>query len=73
MPKPIPAVEHYDNGNVRNRGSRLDGEMHGEWEFLRKDGSLMRSGAFDRGRQIGTWRTYDRDGKVVKETEFPAA
>lgn len=24
----------------------------------------------ERGRQIGTWRTYDRAGRVVKETEF---
>jgi len=45
--------------------------MHGEWEFLRKDGSVMRSGLFERGRQVGTWRTFDRAGKVVKETQFP--
>lgn len=25
---------------------------------------------FDRGRQVGTWRTYDRKGNVVKETRF---
>jgi hypothetical protein len=30
----------------------------------------MRSGAFERGRQIGVWRTYDRAGTVVKETSF---
>jgi antitoxin component YwqK of YwqJK toxin-antitoxin module len=65
-----PSVEFYDNGAVRFRGSRLDGEMHGAWEFYRRDGSLMRSGAFDRGRQIGVWRTYDRSGEVVKETRF---
>ena len=44
--------------------------MHGEWEFLRRDGSVMRRGAFDRGRQIGLWRTFDRSGRVVKETQF---
>jgi antitoxin component YwqK of YwqJK toxin-antitoxin module len=44
--------------------------MHGEWEFFRKDGSRMRSGLLDRGEQIGVWRTYDRSGKVVKETRF---
>ena len=65
-----PHEEHYDNGAVKLRGSHLDGEMHGVWEFFRRDGSLMRSGAFDRGRQVGTWRTYDRAGNVVKETEF---
>jgi antitoxin component YwqK of YwqJK toxin-antitoxin module len=30
----------------------------------------MRTGSFDRGRQVGTWRTYDRAGTVVKETTF---
>jgi hypothetical protein len=45
--------------------------MHGEWSWFRTDGSLMRSGSFDRGRQIGPWRTYDRIGKVVKQTTFP--
>ena len=29
----------------------LAGEMHGSWEFFRKDGSVMRTGEFDRGRQ----------------------
>jgi len=47
--------------------------MHGAWEFFRKDGSLMRSGSFAHGRQVGIWRTYDREGHVVKETPFDDA
>jgi len=43
--------------------------MHGPREFFRTDRSLMRGGRFDRGRQIGTWKTFDRDGRVVKEIE----
>lgn len=66
----MPDVAYYDDGGVRYRGFQLDGEMDGAWEFFRKDGSPMRSGVFDRGRQIGIWRTYDRAGKVVKETDF---
>jgi antitoxin component YwqK of YwqJK toxin-antitoxin module len=65
-----PAVELYDNGNPRFRVFNLGGEMHGDWEFFRRDGSIMRAGTFDRGRQVGTWRTYDRLGKVVKETRL---
>ena len=65
-----PAIDHYDSGNVRFRGTNLDGQMHGEWAFYRKDGSLMRSGRFDHGRQVGIWRTFDRAGQVVKETDF---
>jgi antitoxin component YwqK of YwqJK toxin-antitoxin module len=68
--EPTPDIAYYDNGAVRFRGFQLDGEMHDSWEFFCKDGSPMRSGEFDRGRQIGIWRTYDRAGKVVKETDF---
>lgn len=60
----------YDNGLPRFKGKYLDGEMHGAWKFFRKDGSLMRSGSFDRGVQIGVWKTFDRDGNLVKETKF---
>lgn len=73
MPKqraPTPDVAYYDNGAVRYRGFQLDGQMHGAWEFLRRDGSLMRAGEFDRGRQVGVWRTHDRTGAVVKETDY---
>ena len=68
--KPTPDIAYYDDGGVRYRGFQLDGEMHGAWEFLRRDGSVMRSGQFERGKQVGIWRTFDRAGKVVKETDF---
>ena len=68
--EPLPHVEHYASGVVKMRGAHLDGEMHGAWEFYRADGTLMRSGEFDRGRQVGVWRTFERSGRVVKETAF---
>lgn len=68
--KPIPAIDHYDNGNVRFRGANLESKMHGPWKFFRRDGSLMRSGSFERGKQVGVWRTYGRNGEVLKETDF---
>ena len=55
----------------KHRGFTLGGQMHGEWTFYRRDGSPMRSGEFDKGQQVGTWRTFDRNGKIVKETVFP--
>jgi antitoxin component YwqK of YwqJK toxin-antitoxin module len=71
-PEPTPDVAFYDTGGVRYRGFQLDGQMHGFWEFLRKDGSLMRAGRFEHGVQVGVWRTFDRAEKVVKETDFGA-
>ena len=68
--KPVPAIDRYDNGKVRFRGTNVDGKMHGPWKFFRRDGSLMRSGSFALGAQVGTWRTYDKSGKLVKETTF---
>jgi antitoxin component YwqK of YwqJK toxin-antitoxin module len=71
--EPEPFIEHYASGNVKMTGFHLAGEMHGAWEWFRLDGSLMRTGAFDRGRQVGPWRTFDRAGRLVKETDFGAA
>ena len=68
--EPVPDVAYYEGGGVRYRGFQLDGQMHGAWEFFRKDGSVMRRGDFVRGQQVGTWRTFDRAGRVVKETDF---
>jgi hypothetical protein len=69
-PEPIPDVAYFGTGAIQSRGFTLDGEMHGAWEFFRKDGSVMRTGEFDRGRQVGVWRTFDRAGRLVKETGF---
>ena len=60
----------YQNGLPRFTGEYLGDEMHGPWEFYRKDGSLMRSGEFENGKQVGIWRTFDRDGQLVGEKEF---
>ena len=54
------------------KGQTLDGEMHGYWEFYRKDGVKMRSGHFDKGQQTGEWTTFDKSGKVYKVTTMKA-
>ena len=68
--EPTQVVNYYGSGAIQSRGFRLDGEMHGTWDFFRKDGSVMRTGQFDRGRQVGVWRTFDRSGRLVRETSF---
>lgn len=68
--EPVEETTHYANGKVKMTGFLLDDQMHGAWEWYRTDGSVMRTGAFDRGRQTGVWRTFDRSGRLVKETDF---
>jgi antitoxin component YwqK of YwqJK toxin-antitoxin module len=69
--EPVPSTADFPNGRRKYEGFLLDGEMHGAWTWWRTDGSLMRTGAFVRGTQVGVWRTYDRAGAVIKETTFP--
>jgi antitoxin component YwqK of YwqJK toxin-antitoxin module len=68
--KPVREVIKYADGTTKALGQRLNGELHGAWRFFRLDGSLMRSGRFDRGRQVGVWNTYTRDGALVRSTTF---
>ena len=70
--RPVREVIKYGDGTVKARGQRLSGEMHGAWKFYRLDGSLMRSGSFDRARQVGVWCTFTREGALVKSTDFGA-
>jgi hypothetical protein len=68
---PEPVEQLHRDGTLWYRGFRLGADQHGDWEWFRTDGSRMRSGAFDRGTQVGVWTTYDRAGGVVKRTRFP--
>ena len=67
MPEQEP---FYQNGNPRYKGKLKNSKMHGYWEFFRKDGTLMRSGSFHLGNQVGVWTTYDQTGHPHKETDF---
>ena len=69
----MPRHDRFADGSVKASGFELDGKLHGHWEWFRIDGSLMRSGEFDLGNQVGLWRTWDRAGRVVKETSFGPA
>jgi|tagenome__1003787_1003787.scaffolds.fasta_scaffold20322753_2 hypothetical protein len=68
-----PHTNYHKDGSTYAKGQLLDGKMHGYWEFFRKDGTIMRSGSFDREQQIGTWTTYDIRGNVYKVMEMNAA
>jgi antitoxin component YwqK of YwqJK toxin-antitoxin module len=69
-PKAVAEIVRYPSGTLKMKGSRLGGEMHGAWKWFRIDGTVMRTGSFDRGTRIGVWRTFDRSGRLVKETDF---
>lgn len=61
-------TEVHRDGSVRARGQVVDGQPDGYWEWFRLDGTTMRSGHFDKGRQTGEWTTYDTHGVPYKVT-----
>ena len=63
-------THHHKDGSVRAKGWLRDGQLDGYWEWFRKDGTLMRSGHFDMGAQVGEWTTYDAKGEVYKVTRM---
>lgn len=66
--------EYYDNGFAKSLGRMKGDAMTGAWRWYRRDGSLMRSGAFGTGQragtQVGEWITYDRTGAPHRVTDF---
>lgn len=63
-------LELYDNGRPKAQGKYRDGQMHGQWSFFRKDGTLLRTGSFRQGEQTGSWVTYGNEGLPYKESRF---
>lgn len=60
----------HKDGSVRAKGWLRNGQLDGYWEWFRKDGTVLRSGTFDMGAQVGEWTTYDAEGKVYKVTKM---
>ena len=60
---------HADGKTKWSKGKIKGGKADGYWEWYRSDGTLKRSGTFKDGVAIGTWTTYDANGKAYKVTE----
>ena len=63
-------VKYHTDGSFWAKGKMKDDQPDGYWEWFRKDGVIMRSGYFERGKQVDEWTTYDKKGKVYKITKM---
>jgi antitoxin component YwqK of YwqJK toxin-antitoxin module len=76
MPKKEPNeqahIHYHRDGSVWAKGKQLRGKPAGYWEWFRKDGTKLRSGYFEGGKQVGEWTTYDKKGRVYKVTLMKA-
>ncbi|MBB6308639.1 toxin-antitoxin system YwqK family antitoxin [Xanthobacter tagetidis] len=67
---PTPFEKRHRDGSLWARGQTLDDLPTGYWEWFRIDGTRLRSGHFQAGRQVGEWTTYDKTGAVYKVTRM---
>jgi uncharacterized protein YdhG (YjbR/CyaY superfamily) len=63
-------IKYHNDGTIWAKGTMIGDKPDGYWQFFRKDGVIMRSGYFDKGKQTGEWTTYDKKGKVYKVTKI---
>jgi len=68
--EPIERIDRHKDGSLKAKGTTLNDVLTGYWVWFRKDGTKMRSGYFENGKQTGEWTTYDASGKVVKVTRM---
>jgi antitoxin component YwqK of YwqJK toxin-antitoxin module len=66
-------VNYHKDGTTWSKGKVVDGLPDGYWEWFRKDGIIMRSGYFEKGKQMGEWTTSDKLGTVYKVTQIKNA
>ncbi len=63
-------IQYHKDGSIWAKGILDNGKCEGYWEWYRLDGTKMRSGSFQKGKQIGIWTTYDKKGKVHKVSKI---
>lgn len=63
-------IKYHASGKTRwSKGKIVDNQPEGYWEWYRKDGTIKRSGYFEKGKPIGEWITYNSQGEKYKVTQ----
>ncbi|WP_036381853.1 DUF3352 domain-containing protein [Muricauda sp. MAR_2010_75] len=61
---------NYANGSLRFEVDLKDGLKHGRYTEYYADGTEKITGRFRNDEQVGTWRYYDAEGKMVLRKRF---
>ena len=68
--EPVPYEEHWDNGQLRRKGTRKNGELHGPWASYHQNGQLENQGTFKNGKENGHWVAYHENGQLKTKGDF---
>ncbi len=63
-------IKFHANGKaIWSKGLMVNDLPKGDWEWYRVDGTLKRSGYFEKGEPVGEWITDNTKGDVHKVTQ----
>ncbi|MBK6884159.1 MAG: hypothetical protein IPH05_14685 [Flavobacteriales bacterium] len=60
-----PGQPTYENGQVKQSGSVVNGHNHGVWTWYHPNGHRKMQGRFERGERTGLWVTFAPDGDTL--------
>lgn len=63
-------AKKHSNGTTRFEVDLKDGLKHGRYTEYYPDGTEKMTGRFRKDEQVGTWRYYDEQGKLVVKKRF---
>ncbi len=66
----IQMVAYYENGAVKETGSYLNNQPHGEYRQYSQDGELMSAGQYVRGQKQGIWLFRPNGGEMLYQVVY---
>ena len=55
------------SGNLLSTGEFVDGVRNGEAVVYHENGNIHYVGNYENGKEVGIWKFYDEEGKLLKE------
>jgi antitoxin component YwqK of YwqJK toxin-antitoxin module len=65
----VIATYYYENGNVKQVGSFVDGKLEGKWISYTEDGNIQTIALYRDGKKHGKWQ-YFESTFVTKEVDY---
>lgn len=63
-------IDYYNRGTIQNRGTLVDGLLHGEVRVYFKNGNIKQIANYQKGLLHGTWQEYYPNGALVQRRQL---
>lgn len=57
----VVGTYYYDNGQVKQKGTYKNGELHGKWMAFNKKGEKIAVATYEKGKKTGKWFFWNKN------------